>query len=172
MATLLTNPALMKNDFMAYQIFHEQAKIIAIVKKEQEEQEKELDALDVGDMLDDIDKNARSINTLLKDKYNIFGRLLAIMNLKAYTKTVMSEYQITAFQEFNTYYEQESEKVNQKLQAIEERQIEIAKKEILKRDSDYSSVYKELKTLNDYQYDAIFDLNNIVEQGNRTLAII
>lgn len=170
--TLLSNPSIRKFDFLAYTVFKAETVIIAGIKKEQEDSSRELTPSDVDDILEDIEKNSRNINVLLKAKYNIIGKIQSMMNLKAYTKTVMNDYQINTFQEFNSYYEAESKNLCRTLKVIEDEKIENAKKEILKIDSDYNAVYSELKTINDYQYDAIYNLNNLIDMGSKTLAVI
>ncbi len=169
-ATLLSNPSITKNDLIAYRVFQAQSVILAGIRKEQEEREPSM--LDVDDMLEDIDKNSREINTLLQNKYDIFGKIKSILNLKAYTKTVMSDYQIDVYCKFNECYCTESENINKTLNEIEKKHIESVKKEIFRNESNFTAIYKELKTINDCQYDAIFNLNKIIDMGCKTLAVI
>lgn len=171
-ATLMSNSPLARADFISYQILQAQTVIIAGIQKEREEREKELEVSDLNEMLDDIDKNSREINTLLKNKYDIISKIKSILNLKAHTKTNMNDYQISAFQEFNSCYCRESEIVNKTLDSIETKQIEKVKKELCKNNSNYASIYERLKTICDCQYDAIYNLNRIIDMGCKTLAII
>jgi hypothetical protein len=170
--TLLSNPSIMKFDFLAYTIYKAETVIITGVKKEQERIEQAVTSSDVDGILSDIDKNTRSIRGLLKDKYNLISKIQSIMNLKAYTKTVMSDYQIDTFQKFNRYYEIESKNLTETLDNIENEKIATAKWELLKTDASFQTVYQELKLINDSQYDAIYNLSNIIERGTKTLAII
>jgi hypothetical protein len=162
----------MKFDFLAYTVYKAETVIISGIKKEQEQAAQAVTPADVDGILTDIEKNSRSIKGLLKDKYNIISKIQSVMNLKAYTKAVMSDYQIDTFQKFNQYYETESKTINHTLSSIETEKIETAKKEILKADASYQTVYKELKAINDCQYDAIYNLNNLIEMGSKTLAVI
>ena len=124
-------------------------------------------------MMTDITYNNSDIKKLLKNKNNLFGKIQTKMTLNAYTKKELTEEQIQSFQNFYKDYEQKSDRINDTLSEIEQSlALNDAKKEILNDSTDYAAIYDALKEITDRQQDAIINLNNIIEHGEKTLAFI
>ena len=127
---------------------------------------------EVSLLFDDIDKNSKDINSLLVDKYNIIGKIHAIMNLRAYSKTRLTDAQILQYVDFNKVYGEELNAVNENLGKIESINLESAKLELLKPDADIDSLVNELREISSSQTTAISSLTNIIDVGSKTLSVL
>jgi len=172
-ATLLARPAMLRVDFLAYEVYKAQSQLLAIVKKYEDERLQIVDADDIDNMLVDIDKNRRCIRRLLGDKNTVYGHIQTTMHVKARARATMTDQQIDSYQAFTAQYEEESSALSRQLSDIEQKMtLQTIKTEIARNDTDLTLLYKELKSLNDSQYDTIFGLTGLIEKGHRTLAAI
>jgi len=169
-ATLLARPALLKVDFIAYEIYKAQTQLLAVVRGMEEQELHIIVEKDIDEILTDIDQNKRQIHRLLKDKNNVYGQIQTVMQLKAVSRTSLSEEQIVVYKRYVECYTNERQLLADTLSEVNER-LDITV-DIAKHDIDYSFVYKKLKAVSDSQYDAICNLNSIIDMSQRTLAYI
>ena len=172
-ATMLARPALLRVDFIAYEVYKAHTQLLAIVRKFEEEQLQVVVEQDIDDILTDIDTNKRHIHRLLCDKNHIYGQIQTAMQLKAIAHAQMTEAQISIYRQFAEDYDREQTHLADRLVAIDEKlEQHTLQKEIARPNTDFDFLYKELKDLSDSQYDAIFNLNHMIELGQQTLAYI
>jgi len=172
-ATMLARPALLRVDFIAYEVYKAHTQLLAIVRKYEEERLQIVVEQDIDNILTDIDTNKRCIRRLLQDKNQVYGQIQTAMQLKAMSRTRMTEAQITVYRQFaEGYHREQAHLADQLVQLDEKFELHAVQKEIVRPNADFDFLYKELKGLSDCQHDAIFNLNHIIEFGRRTLLCI
>jgi len=172
-ATLLCRPALLRVDFIAYEVFKAQSRLFEIVRKYEEDELRVIEEKDIDEVLADIDKNRQKIIRLLRDKNHVYGQIQTVMQAKAIAREPMTEEQIDMFQNFTENYEQKQSVLEEKLTEMDDKFVlEEIKHEIIRVDSDFDFLYKELKQLNECQHDTIFNLHGMLEMTRKALACI
>ncbi len=178
--TLLSRPAAFKLNLMAYEVTKPERKIIATLIKKETGKEKikyrvnSNGETDVNKKMDDvitsIDDNNRALTKLLKEKNSVVGKIQTVMDLKAHTKTRMTDAQINKFSGFTSYVGIEGGILQDRLKKIDDKKNLInTKNEILHTNTNYSLVFTELNEIVTYQRDAIASLNRLIDAGNTTL---
>ena len=171
--SLLSRPSLLKIDYIAYEIYKASGLIIKNIRSIQEKTEKEVGLEDVDMAFESIDKNSKGISKLLKDLNNVMGKMNTVMQLKSMTKEVMSEEQVSAFQGFSQYYNEETGVLNETLSTISNKmELKNIKLEIASESTDCEEVYNQLKIISDHQYDAIININKIITAAEDTICVI
>jgi len=172
-ATLLCRPALLRVDYIAYEVYKAQSRLFEIVRKYEEDELRVIEEKDIEEILTDIDTNRQHIVRLLRDKNNVYGQIQTVMQAKAMAREPMTKEQIDAFQEFTTQYDQKQSSLEERLCEMDERfALKETKMEIIRVDTDFDFLYKELKGLNDCQYDTIFSLHGMIEMAKKALLCI
>ena len=167
-ATLLARPTLLRVDFIAYEIYRAHSRLIAIVRKYEDEQLQIIEERDIDELLVDIDTNKQHILRLTKHKNRVFAQIQTTMQEKAKSRERMTDEQINAYQQFTTQYSSQTDELNQTFTQMNiQTKLHETKKEIAKKDTDFSKLYRELKAVNDSQYETIFNLNGLIEAGQR-----
>jgi len=171
-ATLLARPALLRVDFVAYEIYKAHSRLIAIVRKE-DEQLQVIEEKDIDEILTNIDTNKRHIVRLMKDKNRVYGQIQMTMQTKAMSRERMTEEQIDAYRQFTQRYGQEQAALNDQMAKMDAAiDLHETQKEISKLDTDINYLYKELKGLHDRQHETIFSLSGIIDMSKQTLVCI
>lgn len=172
-AALVSRPSVLSVDVFAYEIYKAQHNIIALVRKYSDESEDKLEAADVDFVFNEIDEGKRKITLLLKDKYNLYGKIQNVMYLKANTKVKMTEEQIATYKQFSDYYNSELDSLNKSLEEMEAQlNLKDVQMEIYKENSSYKYMYTALKAISDKQADIICKLASIIDMGHKTLAAL
>ena len=172
-ATLLCRPALLRVDFIAYEVFKAQSRLFEIARKYEEDELQVIEEKDIDDILTDIDSNRQHIVRLLRDKNQVYGQIQTVMQAKAIARDAMSETQIDAYRVFTDQYEQAQGSLEVQLTEMDKQfTLKETTKEIIRVDSDFNFLYQELKNLNDCQYDTIFNLHGLIEMARKALLCI
>jgi hypothetical protein len=169
--SLLSRPAIFNVEYLAYQVLKAQSQIICVIKKSDEDETE--DVKDINKILTDIDENSRCITSLLKEKRKLVDKIQTRMDLLAYTKTTLNEFQIISFAEFSAIYKNENMALHNTMTKIEDnKEITKVKKEFMKKESDTNFIYNQLKEIMNYQLEAMQTLRSIVLSATNTLAIL
>lgn len=172
--SLLTSPY-MKVDIIAYEVYKSQNQIISYVKKysSQEDAEDEISPVKVEGLMNEIERNNRSINSLLKSNREVIASVHEAVAIKSRTNEKLTEEQMVVYKEFSDYYNKELNDLNRTLSQISDKDVmSKVKSEICSTETDYSGLYNELKGISDNQYNALFNLNGIRSKGEQTLAVL
>ena len=170
--TLLGRPAIIKVDYIAYEILKSNDIIINYLRKNDIlgiEIEKEEDKISF--LMQEIDENKRQINTLIKEKKQIVASLDNAMKSKVMSKQILSEEFILEFKEFNELYAEEKIAVQAEMDAIINTDFNSIQKEMLHNEMDYEYIIAEFEQLAYSQNSVISFLKNLVNKGNQTLAL-
>ena len=170
--TLLGRPAIIKVDYIAYEILKSNDIIINYLRKNdilEIEIEKEEDKISL--LMQEIDENKRQINTLIKEKKQIVASLENAMKTKAMSREMLSEEFILEFKAFNELYAEEKFSVQAEIDAIINTDLNSIQKEILHNETDYQYIVAEFEQLANSQNSIISFLKNLVGKGNQTLAL-
>ena len=170
--TLLGRPAIIKVDYIAYEILKSNDIIINYLRKNdvlEIEIEKEEDKISL--LMQEIDENKRQINTLVGEKKQIVASLENTMKTKAMSREILSEEFILEFKEFNELYAEERNSVQAEINAIINTDFNSIQKEILHNETDYEYIIAEFEQLAYSQNSIILFLKNLVNKGNQTLAL-
>ena len=170
--TLIVKPSIFTVEILAYEMFRANKQAIQIMQKKDDEYEKtlkEVDSIDVDRIIFNIENNANNIKNLLQEKNKVVSNVQALMDLRSYEKTNLSELQITAFQEFTSCYQQEVVKLEATLNSLQETDFLLVRNEILKTESDYNIILSELQVISEKQYEVIYSLNSIIDAGNEVI---
>jgi len=172
-ATLLARPALLRVDFIAYEVYKAHSRLIAIVRKYEDEQLHIIEEKDIDELMDDIDMNKRHILRLVKDKNHVYAQIQTTMQEKAKSRIRMTENQIDTYKQFVSQYSSKEDALSDVIMELDKKiKLHETKKELAKPDSDFSFLYRELKDLSDCQYETIFSLNGMIELSQQTLGCI
>ena len=170
--TLLSRPAIIRVDYIAYEVFKSNNILINYLRKNdihEIESEKEEDRIDI--LMTEIDYNKRAINTLMKEKKQIVADLEKAMKNKAIAREILSEEFILEFKEFNELYEREKSAIQADINAMANTDFNSIQKEILHTETDYEYIVAEFEQLTKCQNSIISFLKDLVSKGNQTLSL-
>ncbi len=120
----------------------------------------------VNDLIEKIDINLRKMFSLIKEKNNNLSKIKTAMDLKQQCRVAMTEQQVTGFQDFNSFYNEENKKLTFTLNKIDElKGFKEVQKEILKNQSDFDVMIHSLDEMVAYQTDAISSLDKIIDKS-------
>ena len=172
--TVMSNITIWKHEIIKLQAYKATTQIISGTSTEEVSVgEEEIFAAEVESMMENVDANIHTISVLLKDKYNVNGKIAATMCAKAKAKAVMTEEQIELFQDFSKNYAELSESVNLTLNEIEGKlTLKNAQESIFKEENGFYEISRELEQITKSQSSAITWLKSIIDMGNRTLAAL
>ena len=157
---------------VAYEALKSQQPIVCAVKEKPGRKEK-ADYVRIDEMMGHIDEKNRSLKTLLKEKNKVLIKIQTVMDFRAYTKAPLNESQMNSFSAFTGAYAVQAGVLQEVLQKIDiQKDLNAAKKELLHNSCDYDVIFDDLKSLSDYQSDAIFLLNRLIESGEKTLQVL
>ena len=169
--SLGSSPAGNTVEFLAEQISKAQAAIISSIRNTIKQREKRVSPDEIDHMLEELEKNTKSITELMKFNYTAVGRIQTTMSLKARTKRVLSNEQIEVYKNFNETFEEQSRNLFDILDAIDSHGGFNEVQRAILNDDD-AVVYDGLKTVSDYQCEAIIKLHDIVNNCAATLALL
>ncbi len=169
--SLISSPSGNTIEFLAEQISKAQAAIISSIKNAMRQKDRVVSSDEIDNMLEELEKNSKSITTLMKYNYTAVGKIHTTMSLKAQRKQTMSNEQIEAYKNFNTTYEKQSKNLIEILDAIDNNdELNQVQKAIL--NDDDLTAYDNLKTVSNYQYEAIIELSRIFNNCKATLSYL
>lgn len=127
----------------------------------------------VQSLLDLLHTNTRRLSELLESKNNTITMVQSKMNEKARARQRMTEEQIQTFNEFIRNVEAESSKIQTALEQINElKDMKEVQQQIMKEDMDYDKILEKLNEITEHQSVAIDKLEQIVQLGNYTAAVL
>lgn len=169
MFTLVSTP-LTRIDYIAYEIYKKQNQIITAIKSYRDSKENTIEEID--ELIGEIDKNAKTINHLLKEKNTLNNKLSTVMDLFMFSNKSLSEQQMDNFKTYSDFYREQGEIVKQNLSMVKnENYFKKLSREILINKENYSKIYEELTVIYNYQVKAIDSLNSIIDCSLKTLAV-
>jgi len=129
--------------------------------------------LKIDELIDDIGVQNRRLTKLLKEKTRVIDKIQTLLDFRVYTKVPLNDIQIDLFTHFTGFYNYETDSLRSTLKKIDtDKELVAAKKELLRKEANYTSIIHELTTLSDNLSDAIRCLHGIIELGYNTLNIL
>ena len=170
--TLLGRPAIIKVDYLAYEVFKSNDSLINYLRKNdifKTEQGKEEDRISL--LMKEIDENKRQINTLVEEKKQIVASLEGVMKTKVMNREILSEEFMLEFKEFNELYAEKRDSIQSEVEMLINTDFNSIQKEILHNETDYEYIVAEFGQLADSQNSIISFLKSLVSKGSQTLAL-
>ncbi|MDL2248255.1 hypothetical protein LJB89_00995 [Tyzzerella sp. OttesenSCG-928-J15] len=169
--SLLSRPAILRVDFIAYEFFKSNTVIINSLKKEDLYIEEESDDEVINNLMDTIDGNKRTIDNLMEEKRTIVANLDNVMKEKAVTRQALNSEFILEFQEFNKIYNEERGDVEYNIDTLNSTDFTAIQQNMLHNEVDYSYIIAEFEEVIESQNKVITFLESLVNKGKDTLAL-
>ena len=152
--------------YIIYALMSTQNIIFSALKLDKEENNITPD--DINEIFYSISDNSKKIKKLLKRKNSIEKEIVSLMDISLYSKQKLTNKQIKYYKEYSESLQYDGSFLKINLKAVmDDDYFKNIINQILLNEGDYSKIYKELKEIADYQYNALFCLNRIILKGNK-----
>ena len=168
MVTLLSRTSLLNIESI-YDLFVKDDKTLDTVKTKAEDTRKN----DIDSIMNAIQKDARIISALLKEKIKVYSQIQTRLDFLRRTKASLNDPQIESFAAFTALDRRKNIELMDILDKIKGSQdLKQVKKELLHNEADYELIYRNLAEFQNCQQMARACLNGMVEDGHKMLSLL
>ena len=142
-------------------------------EKSLESLKEKIQLLKIEELIGVISAQNRKLTKLLKEKSRVLDKIQASLDFRVYAKVPFNEVQMDSFTHFTGFYNYEAGALQGTLVKIDANKgLMAAKKELLQKEANYTSIIDELTSFSNNLSDAIRRLHGIIELGYNTLQIL